>query len=332
MSEPRPRIALYSLGGTIASTAAASETGVAPQLTADDLLRAVPKLGQIAQIDAVQARQVPGGDLTLHDLVAVAAQITQSFVDGAIGAVVTQGTDTIEESAFALGILVASPKPVVVTGAMRNPTLPGADGPANLLAAVQVASSPEAQGLGCVVVLNDEIHANRFVRKTHTTSTSAFRSPLTGPIGWVHEGRPRVVARHSPHVHADIAPATEIPPVALLKVGIGADSRLLGEILGLGYAGLVVEGFGGGHVPGSLAPMLGELAARMPVVLASRTGSGEVLRETYGFVGSESDLFKRGLISAGLLDGLKSRVLLSLLLASGASRDAIAKSFAEMSD
>jgi L-asparaginase len=246
--------------------------------------------------------------------------------------VVTQGTDTIEESAFALGILVASPKPVVVTGAMRNPTLPGADGPANLLAAVQVASSPETQGLGCVVVLNDEIHANRFVRKMHTTSTSAFRSPLAGPIGWVHEGRPRVVARHSPHVHVDIASGTPIPPVALLKVSIGDDSRLLGEILGLGYAGLVVEGFGGGHVPEPLAPVLGELTARMPVVLASRTGSGEVLRETYGFEGSESDLLNRGLISAGLLDGLKSRVLLSLLLASGASRDAIAKSFAEMSD
>jgi L-asparaginase len=114
-----------------------------------------------------------------------------------------------------------------------------------------------------------------------------------------------------------------VPPVALLKTCLGDDGRLLQRIDSLGYAGVVVEALGGGHVPAHMVPALERLGRRIPVILASRTGGGEVLRETYGFPGSERDLLARGLICAGFLDGPKSRVLLSLLLAEGADADRV---------
>jgi L-asparaginase len=269
----------------------------------------------------VAFRQIPSADLDLHDMVALAAEIAGCFRAGVNGVVITQGTDTIEETAFALDLLVRDRRPVVVTGATRNPTLAGADGPANLLAAVQVASAPESADMGTLVVFNDEIHAARFVRKTHTSNPATFRSVTVGPVGWVVEGRCRIGLRVVPirrRVSHTVDEAT-IPPVALLTCALGDDSRLISRIRDAGYSGLVLQAFGGGHVPSRLVPALEELASQIPVVLASRTGSGELLQDTYGFPGSERDLLSRGLIGAGYLDGPKARVLVSLVLASGAN-------------
>lgn len=318
------KVTVFSLGGTIASTSA-SGGGVTPQLGARELIAAVPELSKAAELEAVAFRQNSSGDLTLNDLAELAGEIRKRFDSGTAGAVVTQGTDTIEETSFALELLVGAPDPVIVTGAMRNPTLPGADGPANLLAAVQVAASPAARGLGALVVLNDEIHAARFVRKSHTSSPSTFRSITAGPLGWIVEGRPRIGLRTKPLAPA--FPEGPIPPVALLKMCLGDDDRLIAQIHALGYAGLVVEAFGGGHVPMRTVEALARLAARMPVVLASRTGGGELLRETYAFPGSERDLIAKGLVPAGFLDGPKARILLSLLLANGAGIEGVRRSF-----
>ena len=327
-----PRLAVFSLGGTIASTNDPHASGevVVPRLGASELAAAVPQLQEVAELETIAFRQSASGDLTLPDLVELAAEITARFATGVTGAIVTQGTDTIEETAFALDLLVDSSCPVVVTGAMRNPTLAGPDGPANLLAAAQVAVSQNAVGCGCVVVLNDEIHAARFVSKTNTSSPSAFRSMTTGPLGWIVEGEPRIASRLAALRH--LSPLTDqaMPAVALLKVTLGDDGRLVGFLESAGYAGLVLEGFGGGHVTQKMVGALAQLAEKMPVVLASRTGSGTGLKTTYGFSGSERDLLSRGLISSGFLDGLKSRILLSLLLASGADGEGIRRGFEEV--
>jgi L-asparaginase len=328
-----PRVVVFSLGGTIASTNASGGAagGVRPRLGARDLVEAVPQLQEVADLETVSFRQVASGDLTLQDLIALAAEITDYLEAGASGTVVTQGTDTIEETSFALDLLVRGHRPVVVTGAMRNPTLAGPDGPANLLAAVQVATAPEAAGLGTLVVLNDEIHAARFVRKTHTSSPATFHSPTTGRLGWMIEGRPRIAFR-APALWRIPSHLNEqaVPPVALLTSALGDDSRLIAQVETLGYAGLVLEAFGGGHVPAHVVPALADLASRLPVVLASRTGGGEVLQETYSFPGSERDLLSHGLIPAGFLDGLKARILLSLLLTAGANLDRVRAAFEQV--
>jgi L-asparaginase len=329
------RVTVFSLGGTIASTndGQSAAGGVTPRLGARDLVGAVPQLQEVAELEAVAFRQTASGDLTLPDLVLLAREITQRFDQGVDGVVVTQGTDTIEETSFALDLLVAGDRPVVVTGAMRNPTLAGPDGPANLLAAVQVAAAPGSVGLGTVVVFNDEVHAARFVRKTHTSSPATFRSVTAGPLGWVVEGRPRIAFRLPALAGVPFGlPDGEVPAVALLTSVLGDDSRLLGHVASSGYAGLVLEAFGGGHVPAPVVPALAELATRLPVVLASRTGGGEVLQSTYGFPGSERDLLSRGLIPAGFLDGRKARILLSVLLASGRDLEGVRTAFAELNE
>jgi L-asparaginase len=338
VTEPRqmPRVSVFSLGGTIASTedAGASAGGVAPHLGASELVQAVPALEQTAELETVAFRQVSSGDLTFADLAELASEISKRFDGGVDGVVITQGTDTIEETAFALDLLVRARRPVVVTGAMRNPTLAGPDGPANLLAAVQVAAAPQAAGLGAMVVLNDEIHAARFVRKSHTANPATFRSVVAGPLGWVVEGHPRIALRPTA-LALDLLPPPDVadfPAVALLTCALGDDLRLVAELERLGYAGLVIEAFGGGHVPGRVVPGLAELAARIPVVLASRTRGGELLRETYGFPGSERDLLSRGLIPAGFLDGPKARILLSLLLARGIELTDLASAFQRFLD
>ena len=321
-----PAVSVLSLGGTISSTGTGSG-GVAPSLSGEDLVEDVPEVAEVAEVSATSLRQVPGSELNLEDLIELAGEIQAHIEDGAKGVVVTQGTDTIEGTSFVLDLLVDAEAPVVVTGAMRHPSLPGAEGPANLLASAQVAVSETARGVGTVVVLNDEIHAARFVQKTHTSNPATFRSPLTGPIGWVSEGTPRIATRPAGRYHVPLPEETQDHPVALYTVSLGDDGRLLEAVGQLEYEGLVIEALGGGHVLSYMADPLETLAGEMPVILASRTGSGEVLRDTYGFTGSETDLLSRGLISAGMLDGPKARLLLSLLLRSEASKEEVIEAF-----
>jgi L-asparaginase len=318
----RPRIAVFTLGGTIAMTDQGQ--GATPSLTAEALLAAVPGLDAVgAEIQVNDFRQLPGASLDHADLLALARTIDASDADGVV---VTQGTDTIEEAAYLLDLVYSGDRPVVVTGAMRNAGMAGADGPANILAAVRVAASGAARGVGVTVVFGEEIHAARWVRKAHATSPTAFAS-YPGPIGYVAEDTVALWSRPARLPAAEVEASPARVRTAVATVGIGDDGATL-EALGGVTDGLVVAAFGAGHVPGACVDALTELAARMPVVLASRTGAGPVLTRTYGFPGSESDLLARGLISAGTLEPAKARVLLHLLLLAGADRETIADRFA----
>jgi L-asparaginase len=307
----KPRLLVLSLGGTITMVPSA-EGGITPKLGAAELVASVPALGEVAQIEAQSPFRLPSPSLTTANLVDVAGGINKGFAAGFDGAVVIQGTDTIEESAFLLDLLVDSDKPVVVTGAMRGADAPGADGPANLLSAAIVAAAAQSRGLGTLAVLNYDIHAARFVQKSHTALPSAFLSPLVGPIGTLIEREPRFYVRvtRNPVLPAAAgAPA----PIALIKVPMGDDGRLLEALPDLGYAGVVIEGMGAGHVHADVAPIVGEVAKKMPVVLASRAMTGHVFTKTYGYPGAEIDLIKRGVVPAGYLSGLKARLLLGLV-------------------
>lgn len=319
----RRRVAVRSLGGTIAMTST-KESGARPTVTADSLVEAVPELQQHADLEATTVCNIPGASLEMSTILMLFAELERACDSGVSGVVVTQGTDTLEECAYLLDVLWSRPQPVVFTGAMRPADATGADGPANLLAAVAVAADPAATGRGTLVVMSDEIHLARSVTKSHTASVSAFVSRGTGPIGRFQEGRVLFNApAPAPGQRAiDVDLSRPIPDVELVRLTLGQRPRRLEAIAGT-CDGLVVEAFGGGHVPGWWLDPLAELARDMPVVLASRTGGGSVLTHTYDFPGSETSLLALGLISANDLDGSKARLLLAMAIMTGSERSEI---------
>lgn len=323
----RPRLLLLSTGGTITMTPQVG-SGITPTLSGEDLVRAVPELAQLADLNVISYSFKPGASLTLEELIDIATLLNRELATDLSGAVIVQGTDTIEETAFVLDQLVDSNKPVVVTGAMRGPTAPGADGPANLLAAVTVAADPQAVGLGTLVVLNDEVHAARYVQKSHTALTSAFTSPLIAPLGRVIEGTLQLYARVLQHPALPL-PAKDLllPQVALVKTLLGDDGRLLTAIPKLGYQGLVIEAMGAGHLPACQVPLIRQLTKKIPVVLATRISTGPTFRHTYRFPGSEIDLLEQGVISSGYLSGPKACLLLRLLLTAQLTASALQKAY-----
>ncbi|MGZ2358480.1 asparaginase [Streptomyces sp. 372A] len=325
----RPTVAVVGLGGTIAMMPSSHDGAARPTLSAKDLLAAVPQLdGMDIDIQTLSFASKPGASLTLDDIENLAGRLRAMAGDGTVdGIVVTQGTDTLEETAYLLSLLYGQQAPLVVTGAMRAPHLAGADGPANLLAAVTVAASSHARGLGVLVVFNDQIYDPARVRKSHSTRTSAFTAPDSGALGIVAEGALRLLAvpAHKPRPFA--APLDKQARVAVYPATLGDDGALLETLLNE-VDGMVIAGFGVGHVPETWVPILAEAAQRIPVVLASRTGAGTTLTRTYGFDGSEQDLLFRGLIGAGHLDPYKARHLLTVMLRSGADHDTIRATFA----
>lgn len=327
-------VALISLGGTISSVRQSSgsekRAGVLPELGAADLAESLGLVDDRIVLETVSLRQVASSSLSFEDVVALVHEIRRVTADGVDGVVITQGTDTLEEVAYLVDLVYAGDAPIVFTGAMRNASAVGADGAANVLAAIQTALSDDARGCGVLTVLNDTIHAARWVSKSNTTNLAAFRSSPVGPVGWVAEGRAHIAFRPLARPTIDIKDLEAISAVrvAVVAVGLADDGVLLGELARLGYQGAVLQALGAGHVPSTMMRHVRSAVDSMPVVLASRTGSGSILAATYGFDGSEIDLAAAGTISSGSLDSFKARILLTLLIARyGTDQDEIRASF-----
>jgi L-asparaginase len=317
MTRSHSKVAVIGLGGTIAMRS--DGTGAVPSLAAEDLVRVLPESAAARLGPVENFRKLPGAHLSLDDLVALAARIDALERSGdAGGFVVVQGTDTIEETVFALELLHNGAAPVVVTGAMRHAGQTSADGPASLAGAFQTAASPRSRGRGAMVCFNDEIHAAWAVQKTAATNLAAFSSPGFGPVGHVIEDRARFLCTGTRWPALD-AERSAIRPakVAVVAASQGEGPDLVAAVAERDYAGLVVQATGAGHLHYSWVEPLAELAQTMPVVLATRVSRGPLLSATYAFAGSESDLLSKGLISAGFLCASKARILLSLALGAG---------------
>lgn len=322
-----PSIAVGSLGGTITMTSAGA-AAVQPTLTAAELVASVPGLELVAEPDPTTIATKPGASLTRSDLVR-ALHWARSAVDrGAAGAIVIQGTDTIEESAYFLDLYWDREEPLVVTGAMRHPAAAGADGPGNLLAAATVAAAHQSHARGVLVVMNDEVHAASRVRKARGSGPSAFTSVPFGPLGFVEEGSVHYGSPASRWLPLGAVPPHESPRVPLLETHLGDDGSLVDLMTKLRADGVVVGALGVGHVPAAVAEAISRAVSAVPVVFATRTGAGTTYSATYGFVGSESDLLSRRAIAAGWLQPAKARLLLAELLATGLDQPSIVREFA----
>ena len=323
----KPRIFVLSLGGTIAASNGTGEKGVKPSLSGKELVKKVKGLQEIAYVEAISFMLKPSADLTFSDMTSVARKIMELLESDTDGIVVTQGTDTIEETSFFFNIVINSNKPVIVTGAMRNPTSLSSDGDLNLLEAVLVAASFLSRGMGTLVVMNSEIHLASFVQKTNTQSVSAFKSPSLGPVGWISEGKVRLILRPAYERECLLLPDGKEPTIPIVKSVLGDDGIIFRALQKENIQGLIIEAAGGGHVSSSIADFAEEYGKSIPVILCSRTGSGEVLNQTYSFKGSEIDLIDKGVIPAGTLNSVKARILLYLLIKNGRNLQQIQDSF-----
>jgi L-asparaginase len=239
--------------------------------------------------------------------------------------VITTGTDTLEELAVLCSLLHDGAAPIVLTGANRPASSPGADGPANLLDAVSVARSDRAEGLGTAVVFGGEIHCATTVRKVDSTGPAAFGSPLTGPLGRVVEGR---IWLSSAPVRVGALAVRELEHrVEILTASIGDDGALL-RVASRQADGLVVVALGAGHLPPGMLAGVREISARIPIVVTCRPDRSSMLFDTYGFEGSEADVRTSGAVCAPFLSPAAARIALLCCLGAGLGRGEIAQTLA----
>ncbi len=282
-------------------TAGADGRGARPSQSAKDF--AASGLFDGVHIRPKPVKAVGSANLTAEDIAALCQSIAAS---DATSHVVTQGTDTLEETAFLASLIDIGDLRVVWTGAMRPASDVGADGPRNLVDAVVTATSAAS---GTYVCMAGQVYDPRYVIKGHRHTVDAFRAH-TGALGVVSEGR--YVPRSAPKAGKTFAPdamAGRFPEVGLWTASLGAGAADM-TAAAQGKAGLVIASFGGGHLSEAQAEAAKTLASRMPVVLASRIDAGEMLRATYGYAGAEIDLLSGGLIGAGDLSAEKARLAL----------------------
>ena len=306
---------MIGLGGTIAMTGSPAR----PARSAEELVAAVPGLGDVAAVTVEQLANVPGAHLGPADMARATAAAAAAVDDGAAGAVVLQGTDTIEETADLAALVWDREAPLVVTGAMRPGGAAGADGPGNMLDAVTLAACADARGAGAVVAFDGLVHDGAQAIKAHTWRTGAFWSPA--PLGEVREGVARLhaISRRRPVATPEAAAAAALDAyVPVTTAAAGVDSRPLDALREQGADAVVVLALGAGHVPAAMLPGVDRaLAAGLPLAVCARPPFGGTLERTYGFEGSETDLAERGALLAGAASAWKARIRLVLALGLG---------------
>lgn len=302
------RIEVFTTGGTISSTPTGGG-GSAPSLSGGAILVGVAADGLSVRVQ--ERPPLPSNWMTIEDAIDLADAIDAAAEDGADAALIVQGTDTLEETGFVVELMRRSSIPVALTGAMRTPATPGADGPANISAALSYLrkASPDTTA----VVMNDEAHPARHVRKAHTVRTDAFGSEPFGPLGTVVEGSYLAYRSALPLDRVAVAGLRRTPGRVLVVTGVlGEDFSWLPAVVGR-FDGIVVDALGAGHVSRDAARTLELIANRVPVVVTSRTGAAPMPTSTYSYEGSEKFLSEAGALLSGGLDALRARLLLSLV-------------------
>jgi L-asparaginase len=304
-------------GGTISMRFDPAAGGAVPVLGGSDLLALAPGVEAIAEIIAIDRGRTPASHFSFADILAIGAAIEAALADPRVaGVVVVQGTDTLEETAFAWDLCHGDPRPVVVTGAMRNASDAGWDGPANLRGAVRVAVHPAARGAGVLVVLAGRVIAADDVAKRHSTALDAFASRAGRPLGRAGERRVSLDVR-GPRRHLDPVPAAPGGPVEIVTAALDTDGRALDRAVAAGVRAVVVAATGSGNThPDLLRAAVDAMTAGIPVALASRTGAGPV-GPFYAFPGGGTTWQRAGILMAGSLTPIQARVALTLGLGAG---------------
>lgn len=285
-------------------------------------------INQYAQIDELNPFNVPSPHMTiqhvkqLKDIILEA--VSNKYYDGFV---ITHGTDTLEETAFLLDLILGIEQPVVITGAMLSSNEIGSDGLYNYISAIRVASDEKARHKGVMVVFNDEIHTARNVTKTHTSNTNTFQSPNHGPLGVLTKDR--VQFHHMPYRQQALENVNDKLNVPLVKAYMGMPGDIFSFYSREGIDGMVIEALGQGNIPPSALDGIQQLVSlNIPIVLVSRSFNG-IVSPTYAYDGGGYQLAQQGFIFSNGLNGPKARLKLLVALSNNLDKAEI-KSYFEL--
>jgi len=312
----KPNITILATGGTIAGAAATgTQSGyTSGAVTIDAMIAAVPGIRNLANIKGEQISNVGSQDMSFEIMLKLAKRINQLLATNDVdGIVVTHGTDTMEETAFFLNLVVKSDKPVVLVGSMRPSTAVSADGPLNLYNGIGVAIDPQAKGRGVLVVMNDVIHAAHSLTKTSTTAIQTFMSPLRGVVGTTAYGKNDFYNtpqwKHTTGSEFDISNVDRLPRVDIVFACADMSPDLIDASVTNGAKGIVIAGVGNGNMnKASLDAAANAVKKGTVVVRSSRVATGTVGRNV------EVNDDELGFIASDELNPQKARILLSLAL------------------
>ncbi|WP_137937147.1 type II asparaginase [Chitinivorax sp. B] len=327
---PMPNIIIVATGGTIAGAAASSTATVgyeAGKIGVDQLIDAVPEIKKISQVRAEQLFRIGSENMNNDHWLKLAKRINvlakQNDVDGIV---ITHGTDTLEETAYFLNLVVKSKKPIVLVGSMRPATAMSADGPLNLYNAVILAGSKEAVGKGVLVSLNDEVSAARDVTKASTMLVNTFRSPELGALGYIQDGRPyfyrQPSRKHTTESEFDISDLESLPAVDVVYAYANSNRVALDAFVKAGVKGVIHAGMGNGSFSEPMkAGLIDARKEGVVVVRSSRVGNGVVARN------GEARDDELDFVVSDSLNPQKARVLLMLALTKTTSTKDIQRMF-----
>ena len=315
-SKKLPAVKILATGGTIAGEAASSAQSsyTSGQVGVETLLKAVPTLSKLAVVTGEQVSNVGSQDMSDEIWLKLAKRVNDLAKSPDVdGIVITHGTDTMEETAYFLNLVVKTNKPVVLTGSMRPSSALSADGPLNIFNAVAVAADPKAAGRGVLVAMNDQIHAAHDITKTQTTAVETFMSPYHGLIGATSYGVSQYYRlpfkKHTTESDFSVDGVSRLPRVDILYIYEDMPGDLVDAAVNAGAEGIVTGGVGNGNMPKAVIAALSKAAQKgVVVVRASRVPLGFVGRNV------EVDDDKLGFVASEELNPPKARVLLRLAL------------------
>jgi L-asparaginase len=303
---------LLHTGGTIAMSEDKT-TGFVATKDINPLHETLPEIAKIAAITSDDYLNLPSPHVTPDIMFKLSMYLRERIEqDQFEGIVITHGTDTIEETAYLLDLIMNVKIPIILTGAMRSSNELGSDGPYNLISSIRVAASQEAHEKGVLVVFNDEIHSAKNATKTHTSNIATFQSPQYGPIGIVTK---RDIFFHHKPIRRDCYEIEQLTKkVVLLKAYAGMDPELLAAVRKLPVDGLVIEALGQGNLPpNTVSEIIMLLKENIPVVLVSRCFNG-IVQDIYSYIGGGKHLKDLGVIFTNGLSGQKARLKLMVTL------------------
>ena len=333
IAQSAPKLAnvtILATGGTIAGTGSSSTTTVgytAATVGVQRLIAAVPELAKVANVSGEQVFQIASENMGNEHWLTLAKRVNVLLAQAAVdGIVITHGTDTLEETAYFLNLVVKSRKPVVLVGAMRPSTAISADGPINLYNSVLLAASPEAVGKGVLVAMNDQIQAARDVTKVNTSTLDAFRTPELGMLGYIQGSKPffyrQQVRKHTAETEFDISALQALPQVDIVYGYANVGPVAVDAFMAAGAKGIIHAGVGDGSLAAKVVPALKAARAKGAVVVrASRVGQGILARN------GEANDDELDFVVADTLNAQKARILLMLALTKTADTKEIQRMF-----